>query len=184
MLSQTSCRSIKEEYPPCIVLLDFKRDYATSSMKVPDDLIFCNTFQHLSLYSTHFTQNLDKLYTRIFRKNHSIYWWKRHEYPCSSFRIHWEQTDRQTRRRTLFYNMYRLFSPNCRDKWPQARNPGHQILLVGKRRRSPHDGRKTPPHYHNDFILFKRLCCRAQNCSYISTIPENYLIIYLFTILH
>ena len=29
------CRSIKEEYPSCIFLLDFKMDYAVSSMKAP-----------------------------------------------------------------------------------------------------------------------------------------------------
>ena len=68
------CRSIKEEYPPCIVLLDFKRDYAAPSMKAPRRFDFCNTFQHLSLYSNQFAQNLNKLHNRIFRKNNSIYY--------------------------------------------------------------------------------------------------------------
>ena len=80
--------------------------------KLPDGLIFLHHFQHLSLYSNQLTPNLDKLYTRSFRMNHAIYWWKPHENPCSSFRVYREQTDRQTdrqtRRRTLFYNMYRL----------------------------------------------------------------------------
>jgi hypothetical protein len=34
------CRSIKEEYPPCIVLLDFKTDYAADSMKAARRLDF------------------------------------------------------------------------------------------------------------------------------------------------
>ena len=40
MPSRTFFRSIKEEYPPCIVLLDFKTDYAASSMKAPRRLNF------------------------------------------------------------------------------------------------------------------------------------------------
>ena len=56
---------------------------------------FCYTFQNLSLYSKQFTQNLDIIYTRICRMNHSIYWWKPHENPCSSFWVHREQTDRR-----------------------------------------------------------------------------------------
>ena len=39
------CRSIKEKYPPCIILLDFKRDYAASSMKAPRRLDFLHHFQ-------------------------------------------------------------------------------------------------------------------------------------------
>ena len=41
------------------------------------------------------TQNLGKVYTRIFRMNHSIYWWKPQENPCSSVRVHRGQTDRR-----------------------------------------------------------------------------------------
>ena len=67
---------------------------------------FLRHFRHLSLYFNQFTLNLDKIYTRIVRMNHSIYWWKQHENSCSSFWVHREQTDRQTRRRTSFYNMY------------------------------------------------------------------------------
>ena len=67
--------------------------------KLPDGLIFCNPFQHLSLYSNQFTHNLNKLYIKIFPNNHSIYWWKPHENPCSSFRVYRAQTDRQTDRR-------------------------------------------------------------------------------------
>ena len=55
--------------------------------KLPDCLIFLHHFQHLSLYSNQFTQKLNKLYTSTFRKNHSIYWWKPHENPFSSFRV-------------------------------------------------------------------------------------------------
>ena len=60
---------------------------------------YLHHFQHLSLYSNQFTQNLNKLYTSIFRNNRSIYWWKPHENPFSSFRVFREQTERQTDRR-------------------------------------------------------------------------------------
>ena len=47
----------------------------------------------------HTNPNLDKSYTRIIRMNHSIYLWKPHENPCSSYWVHREQIDRQKDRR-------------------------------------------------------------------------------------
>ena len=61
--------------------------------------LFCTTSNIYRIYSNQFTQNLNKLFTSNLRKNHSIYWWKPHENPCSSFRVFREQTDRQTDRR-------------------------------------------------------------------------------------
>ena len=44
IIINTVKRSIKEAYPQCIVLLDFKRDYAASSMKAPKRLDFVQHF--------------------------------------------------------------------------------------------------------------------------------------------
>ena len=95
MPSGLFCRSIKEEYPPCIVWYISKGVTQRLRWKLPDGLIFLHHFQHLSLHSNQFTQNLNKLYTSIFRNNHSIYWWKPDGNPCSSFLVFREQTDRR-----------------------------------------------------------------------------------------
>ena len=49
------CRSIKEAYPPFIVLLDFKRDYAASSMKSLRRLDFLCIILQYNMYYFHFT---------------------------------------------------------------------------------------------------------------------------------
>ena len=64
-------------------------------MKTPRRLDFLQHFPTFIVIFNQFTKNLDKLYTRIFRMDHSIYWRKPHENPCSSFRVHRVQTDRR-----------------------------------------------------------------------------------------
>ena len=56
---------------------------------------FCTTSTFIVIFQPIHTQNLDKLYTRTFRMNHSIYCWKLHQNPCSSFWVHREQIDRR-----------------------------------------------------------------------------------------
>ena len=64
----------------------------------------------------------------------------------------------------LFY----IFCPNYQDKWSQARNPAHQILLVSKRRHSPPADRRIPPHHTSYFSrvkswwIYPSYCCLTQ----------------------
>ena len=75
--------------------------------KLPDGFIFCTTsniYHYIPTYSQKTLTNYIPVFSGRITLSIGENCMKN---PLSSFRVFREQTDRQTRRKTLFYNMYR-----------------------------------------------------------------------------
>ena len=110
---------------------------------------FCTTSNIYRYIPTNSHKTLTN-YIPVFSGRITICWWKPHENPFSSFRVYRRQTDRQTRRRTLFYYIY---IPNISTIYYSA-----DTWIRTRYLRVTHCSIKTNCRKENYWLFFSHFC--------------------------